>query len=191
MSWYDAAQYCRWLSEREGVSEKQRCYPSVETIERSKTGVVLKLKKGYLAKTGYRLPTEAEWEYACRAGAVSSRSFGWSDELLDRYAWYAPNAERWTWPVGQKKPNEYGLFDMHGNVIQWCHNAYAPYPPVKPDDSVDDKEDPVDVTFSLSRIQRGGSYASPARGVRSAVRMSMIPGGHNGMTGFRVARSIP
>jgi eukaryotic-like serine/threonine-protein kinase len=77
---------------------------------------VTKLAEKYLSHTGYRLPTEAEMEYATRAGAVTSRYFGETEELLPRYAWYVTNSQDRTWPVGSKKPNDLGLFDMHGNV---------------------------------------------------------------------------
>ena len=177
VSWYQAAQYCRWLSEQEGVPENQMCYPSIKVIEKCEAGGVLRLKKGYLARTGYRLPTEAEWEYACRAGAASSRSFGWSDEMLDRYAWYSANAEGIARPVGRKKPNDFGLFDMHGNVMQWCHDRDAPYPVMKPESPADDKEDLADITRDDQRVQRGGSYVSPERSVRSAERWRMVPYG--------------
>jgi formylglycine-generating enzyme required for sulfatase activity len=79
----------------------------------------------YLRRTGYRLPTEAEWEYACRAGSVSSRYYGSSVELLPRYAWYAANSQERAWPVGQKRPNDLGLFDMHGNLWTWAQDVYA------------------------------------------------------------------
>jgi len=191
VSWYQAAQYCRWLSEQEGVPENQMCYPSIKVIEKCEAGGVLRLEKGYLARTGYRLPTEAEWEYACRAGAASSRSFGWSDEMLDRYAWYSANAEGRARPVGRKKPNDFGLFDMHGNVMQWCHDRNAPYPVMKPESPADDKEDLADITRGDSRVQRGGSYTFPERSVRSAECWSMVPYGSNPTIGFRVARTFP
>jgi formylglycine-generating enzyme required for sulfatase activity/tRNA A-37 threonylcarbamoyl transferase component Bud32 len=120
--WYEAAAYCNWLSGQEGIPRDQWCY------ETNARGQVTKLKENYLSLTGYRLPTEAEWEYACRAGAVTSRYYGETAELLDRYAWYFTNPQERTWPVGSKKPNDLGLFDLHGNVYTWCQESYRGYP---------------------------------------------------------------
>ncbi len=86
------------------------------------------MKENYLSLTGYRLPTEAEMEYACRAGAVTSRYYGETEELLAKYGWYLQNSKERTWPVGSKKPNDLGLFDMHGNVYTGARRATRTIP---------------------------------------------------------------
>ena len=105
MSWYEAAAYCNWLSEQEGIPQDQWCY------EPNPQGKYSKGMRANCRLLGYRLPSEAEWEYACRAGAVTSRYYGSSEGLLGKYAWYLQNGIHRTWPVGSLKPNEAGLFD--------------------------------------------------------------------------------
>src|SRR5262249_23739273 len=123
VNWFQAAQYCNWLSEKEGLPESEWCYPKHKAI---KDG--MRLPADFLKRKGYRLPTEAEWEYACRAGARTSHSYGRSVELLPRYAWFLDNSQDQAWPVGQKRPNDLGLFDMHGNVWNWVADPGYPYP---------------------------------------------------------------
>jgi formylglycine-generating enzyme required for sulfatase activity len=122
VSWYDAAAYCNWLSEQEHL---EACY---EPNAKGEYAEGMKLAPDCLKRSGYRLPTEAEWEYVCRAGAVTSRSYGGSLELLRKYAWFLQNspttqANR----CGRLKPNDLGLFDLLGNAWEWCLDAYAPY----------------------------------------------------------------
>ena len=118
--WYEAAAYCNWLSKEEGIPEDQWCYEI--------KGPVTKLKENYLSLTGYRLPTEAEMEYATRAGALTSRYYGETEDLLPKYAWYLKNSQERTWPVGSLKPNDLGLFDVQGNVFTWCQEKLKTYP---------------------------------------------------------------
>jgi formylglycine-generating enzyme required for sulfatase activity len=160
ITWYRAAMYCRWLSEQEGVPEDQMCYPPVEEIEKaSHTPGGLKMDPNYLHRTGYRLPTESEWEYACRAGAATRRFYGSADELLDAYAWSLRNARDRVWLVGQKKPNDFGLFDMHGLAWQFCQESFQLYPSkqLSEPELTEDVEDRRPVTSSSIRIVRGGS----------------------------------
>jgi formylglycine-generating enzyme required for sulfatase activity len=184
-----AAQYCRWLSEQEGVPEDQRCYPSVAVIEKSKDGVTpLKLPADYLKRTGYRLPTEAEWEYACRAGALTSRYYGSDGRLLDRYAWYAANADR-ARPVGRKLPNDFGLFDMHGNVWTWCQNRATLYPVNVGGEAVEDREDIRDISDRFALLLRGTSFLTRASYVRCATRYDGRPSIPTNFFGVRPART--
>jgi eukaryotic-like serine/threonine-protein kinase len=182
--WYEAAAYCNWLSDQEGIAKDQWCY------ETNTTGQVVKLKENYLSLTGYRLPTEAEWEYACRAGAMTSRYYGESVELLGEYSWYLPNSKERTWPVGSKQPNDLGLFDMHGNVYTWCQESYKDYPVPKGGGGIEDKEDVLSIIPTAGRVLRGGSFYNQASIVRSAYRYKEVPTDRNCDAGFRPARTF-
>ncbi|MCI0460658.1 MAG: formylglycine-generating enzyme family protein [Gemmataceae bacterium] len=184
VTWFEAARYCRWLSEREGIPEDEMCYPRIDAIKEG-----MQLPADYLARTGYRLPTEAEWEYACRAGAVTSRHYGVTEDLLPKYACYAGNARGRTQPVGRGKPNDSGLFDMYGNAWEWCQDALLPYPSSSREQVLEDREDPNAITGSVNRVLRGGSFASPAAEVRSACRFELPPTIPRNLAGLRVART--
>jgi formylglycine-generating enzyme required for sulfatase activity len=191
VTWYEAAQYCRWLSEKEQVPENQMCYPSVAEIEKCKDGKTpLKLPENYLSRTGYRLPTEAEWEYACRAGSVTRRFFGSDVEMLGKYAWYLFNSQDRSWPVGQKKPNDFGLFDMQGNAWQWCQESGWPYKPNPDGKPLGDEEDRRDVVESLTRALRGGSFLYQPANMRSAHRGGDRPSLRGSSVGFRLAQTL-
>ena len=146
ISWHDAVAYCKWLSEKRGEN--------------------------------YRLPREAEWEYSCRAGTKTEWSFGNDEKELDRYAWYNKNSydlgekhkNYGIQEVGKKLPNPWGLYDMHGNVWEWCEDWY---------DSDKDR-----------KVLRGGSWVYDADGSRSAFRGGFNPQFRNNDWGFRLLRVI-
>jgi serine/threonine protein kinase/formylglycine-generating enzyme required for sulfatase activity len=189
VTWYEAAQYCRWLSEEEGIAEDQMCYPPSDQIKMG-----MKLPPNYLERTGYRLPTEAEWEYACRAGATTSRFYGSSEALLGHYAWYIVNSRDRAWPGGLTKPNDLGLFDLYGNVLEWCQDTWAgkPYEPGPEGQPADDGPSPPDPPDGeWHRIVRGGSFHFPASFARSAHRLAYQPSVRNNPVGLRIARTCP
>jgi len=136
----------------------------------------------------YRLPSEAEWEYACRAGSTSRFCFGDSDGSLGQYAWYNSNSSKKTHPVAQKKPNAWGLYDMHGNVWEWCQDSCDYDKGVVTDTYYDGVVDPVCKSGS-SRVDRGGSWGGDARYCRSANRYGDTPDFRRGRLGFRLART--
>ncbi|MBM3982856.1 MAG: hypothetical protein FJ304_21815 [Planctomycetes bacterium] len=183
INWYMAASYCNLLSKEEGIPEDQWVYDVKGPQD-------IKLKANYLSLTGYRLPTEAEMEYATRAGATTSRYFGESDELLGRYAWYAKSSNDVLKPVGLKKPNDFGLFDAQGNCFTWCQEEYGKYPTAKGDGAVEDTEGGLVIDSTLSRVLRGGSGDLQASYVRSADRYSFVPSLRGTYLGFRPARTF-
>jgi formylglycine-generating enzyme required for sulfatase activity len=129
----------------------------------------------------FGLPTEAQWEYACRAGTTTRWSFGDNDLVLDEHAWYSSNSGDTTHPVGEKKPNAWGLYDMQGNVWEWCSDWYR-----EDDYKLSPRKDPTGATSGPRRVLRGGSYNDIASNVRSARRMSSQPTNRYNNDGFRV-----
>jgi formylglycine-generating enzyme required for sulfatase activity len=165
VSWYDAVNYCNALSKKEGLTPAYTVNGNNVTWNKS--------------ANGYRLPTEAEWEYACRAGTTGPYSSGSS---VGTAGWYDSNSGSKTHPVGQKQANAWGLYDMHGNVWEWCWDWYGPYPGGS-------QTDPTGASSGGSRAARGGSWGSYARGLRSAYRFWHNPSIQATYLGIRLVRS--
>lgn len=167
VSWFDAIRFCNRLSEHEGLIS---CYQiDGETVS------------WQLAANGYRLLTEAEWEYACRADSTGRWSFGEDETLLEAQAWFERNSDSEPHPVGTRQPNRWDLYDMHGNVWEWCWDRYGSYDGQR-------QIDPVGAEEGSSRSLRGGSFDNSSRDLRSANRFWYVPLNRNGIFGFRCAR---
>jgi formylglycine-generating enzyme required for sulfatase activity len=178
LNWDDAAEYCNKRSEAEGLTP---CY------RRDAQGNW----HCDFAADGYRLPTEAEWEYACRAGSGGAYFFGDEAARLGRYAWYVDNAGGKTHPVGRKRPNRWGLHDILGNVAEWCHDAYDPG--AYPQGERRNPRGPVERGEDCAL--RGGSFKSKAQRLRSAARRGELGYKDNCENrehlGFRCVRRAP
>ena len=155
VSWEDAVEFCQRLS---------------ALPEEKKAGRV------------YRLPTEAEWEYACRAGSQTAYSFGSDEKSLVNFGWYDSNSKRMTHAVGLKKANAWGLYDMHGNVWEWCADWYGEFPKGS-------ATDPRGPEAGSDRVSRGGCWLFDAVFCRSALRRRIVPSFRYFILGFRVALS--
>lgn len=174
VTWFDAVRFCNQLSEREHRLPYYKIDGKDVTI---------------LGGNGYRLPTEAEWEYACRAPQSSSTAtkhpFGDNDEDLGRYAWFGQNSEWTTHPVGQKLPNRWGLYDMQGNVWEWCQDWYWASSFASAPESI-----PQGPALSSHRVSRGGAWNFNPWDCRPESRMNDEPGTRFNNLGFRVARNM-
>jgi formylglycine-generating enzyme required for sulfatase activity len=185
VSWYQAAAYCNWLSKEEGIPESQWCYlPNADG--QFAAGMMVASDSSELH--GYRLPTEKEWEYACRAGATTIRYFGRTDSFVPQYAVCAVNRRSEPLPTGLCKPNDFGLFDMLGNVAEWCQDSYQ-------DDLRSSMSEPRNETDEIvdvqQRVVRGGSYQDPIERIRCAARSRYPANETLASVGFRVARNYP
>jgi formylglycine-generating enzyme required for sulfatase activity len=188
VTWYEAAAYCNWLSKMGNLPEEEWCY---ETNEAGQYASGMKLRPDFLNRRGYRLPTEAEWEYACRAGATTYYAFGDDHSCLPHYAVNSPEAAGRPGHVATRMPNDFGLFDMHGNVAEWCQDRQTTPGKIEDVSSTagPDYQSPIGDTDRM--LMRGGSFFDSAKAVGCAARDRDLPGRRRITTGFRVARSFP
>ncbi len=193
VSWADAVRYCNWLSQRAGIPRQDWFYP--ENMRPDPT-----VPEPSMERSGYRLPTEAEWEYLCRAGTMTARPCGDSEELLPRQAWTWVNSQDRTWPVGQLLPNALGLFDTLGNAWEWCHDRGRaarderpqPYTSAPAQTSIaGDDPDPGPLSQETRRILRGGAFNDSPAKARSAHRAQSAVGVAEFSIGFRIVRTLP
>jgi formylglycine-generating enzyme required for sulfatase activity len=183
LTWHRAAQYCNWLSAEEGIPSDQWCYTITDNVNAMPAD-------DYLTRTGYRLPTETEWEYACRAGTTTAYSWGNDPEMFRRFSWAIEISMGQVRPVGELCPNQFGLFDMHGNAGEWTQNIFRYSKGREVTGSGPDVEE-TGFFFDGDRIVRGGNAAEPGRHGRSANRSpSKAKSGVSSRLGFRVARTL-
>ena len=188
INYYSAAEYCNWLSRLEGIPDSQWCYAPTENGE-YRAG--MRLVDGAIKRSGYRLPTEAEWELACRARSETKYSFGQSPELLDEYGVTVETNDSRPFPVGSKKPNLFGLFDMHGNVWEWCLDPYQrDYPSGSRTNPATTSTDEIVIKDQSYGVLRGGGSDRLPKQARSTHRWTMAFGRNPETAGFRVVRTV-
>ena len=190
--WYDCVKFCRALTVCFGLNDVDQAYPDADTMadQEFNSEKVANAQEDWpitLDRTGFRLTTETEWEVACRSGASTLYSFGSDPELLDRYAWYGGNAEPRPLLPKLLRPNLRGLFDMHGNVHEWCSDWFG---------TIDQTQLPqTDIAGPMTghyRVFRGGSTNFfSAIGCRSGNRNRQSPGTGGGFLGMRIALTLP
>jgi len=192
VTWFDAIEFCNLLSERAGLTKVY----TINGETRDNGQITAATVTADWSKSGFRLPTEAEWEYACRAGTSTQWSFGNTDANISNYAWWGydtdsnegANANEKTHQVGKKTANPWGLYDMHGNVWEWCWDLYDDYDATVA--SQTDPKEPLSPTgnYSTVRVLRGGSWLDSAASSRSAYRDCRYPDFGSSIIGFRVVR---
>ena len=175
VSWFDAVSFCNTLSEKEDMKPYYTVNGATVTVPDRHA-------------PGFRLPTEAEWEYACRAGSTTRYSFGDDPTELGDHAWYVGNSkingDHGPHPVGQKQRNALGLFDMHGNVWEWCWDWHR-----KGYDNIPTSVDPTGPATGVARVLRGGCFFYDPGTLRSASRVGRGPENKSRRSGFRLAKN--
>ena len=186
--WHTAAHYCNWLSEQEGLSKDQWCYLPNDAGAYAEG---MSIPADVLDRSGYRLPTETEWEYACRAGAVTSRYYGNSIELLDAYARYQANSKEHLWMCGSLFANDLGLFDMLGNVYERCQDSFNASKIRQRGVFIDIVTLYESISEHNPRLLRGGTFSNLPVNIRSAYRYGYAPSIRDVNYGFRTSRTCP
>lgn len=168
IAYLDAAIFCRWLGEQEGIPEEEQCYPPLDQIRDGMT-----LPPNFLDRRGYRLPTRVEWEMASRQGSLTPFHFGSDREIMNSYAWTDANSNNRAHRVGLLMPNRLGLFDIHGNAFEWCANTEVPIEPIPFGEIRPDKIGALQFWNDNSGYLKGGDFPSGWSKHRSATQVKV------------------
>ncbi|MCL2442753.1 MAG: formylglycine-generating enzyme family protein, partial [Treponema sp.] len=193
VSWYNALVFCNRLSILEGLTPAYRINGSTDPTAWGPVPTAVNAAWNAVeiveGSTGYRLPTEAQWEYACRAGTQTRWHFGETESELVNYAWYSVNSGNITHQVGLKRPNAWGLYDILGNVHEWCWDQYDIYDISNPSyNNAGGSIDPMGPVSGGYRVLRGGAVHNDGQLLRSAFRLHQLPSQRSGGIGLRLVR---
>ena len=190
LDWYDSVGYCRWLGQQSGLSEADQCYTNPDALNKEQYPREPNPDANWaprnwpleLARRGFRLPTESEWEVASRAGARTAYGFGSDVSVLGRFGWFVENSGKHVHPPRELRPSLRGLFDLHGNLFEWNHDWFGDY-------GVDSSIDPLGAKGGPGRVFRGGCWFYVAAYCRSANRDMRVPADRTSTYGVRLALS--
>jgi formylglycine-generating enzyme required for sulfatase activity len=188
--WYDSVGFCRWLGAQMGLSESDQAYQAAESLDTEKYPREPDPRANWaprnwpadLDRRGFRLPTESEWEVACRAGARTAYEYGSEVSLLGRFGWFTENSGKHVHPPKELRPGVRGLFDVHGNLFEWTHDWFGDF-------TSEAVADPLGVEGGSSRVNRGGGWIIAAANCRTAIRNPYQPTFRSSNHGFRLALS--
>ena len=188
--WYDSVSFSRWLGQQSGLPETDQSYADPESLDketypREPDPVANWAPRDWpleLGRRGFRLPTESEWEFASRSGARTSYGYGSDASMLGRFGWFQENSGKHVHPPRELRPSVRGVFDLHGNLLEWTHDWDSDF-------KAESLTDPLGSITGSNRVYRGGGWGDVAASCRSAYRSADVPSSRSIDMGFRLALS--